>query len=180
MDDQNKKDKQDSSVQPVQDPVAENTNQNPADTTVVPPAADTAPAVPTEPESATSPESPVAGAAPATESEPVVPSDNPPTPIPAVPDVGYTETKSNKMIYILVFVLMVILFSLVGLFFYKQLTSSNSATQISPTPAMQVTPTDAVTPTVTPVNDEEAELQQIEIPDIDRDLQEIETDLEQL
>ncbi len=102
-----------------------------------------------------------------------------PVPQPVSPDVGYTETKSSKLVYILVGLLLVILLSLVGLFFYKQMAAAPAETQITPSP-VQVSPTVEVSPTVTPVNEEEADLQQIEIPDIDQDLQQIESDLDQL
>lgn len=101
------------------------------------------------------------------------PSETPPT------SVGYTETESSKLIYILVGVLVVILLSLVGLFFYKQTTSIPS-TQPTPTPGLDVEETAVTSPKVAPAAGDEAELQQIEIPDIDDELKEIENDLNQL
>src|SRR3989339_1269446 len=88
--------------------------------------------------------------------------------------VGYTETKSNKLLYIFVFVLVVVLLSLVGLFFYKQYlnTTTNQNSQSSE-------PTVAVSPTVAPATEEESELNQIEIPDIDQELSDINKDIEQ-
>jgi|GEM_PF-6323925 len=90
-------------------------------------------------------------------------------------DFGYTETKSNKLLYIFVFVLVVVLLSLVGLFFYKQFISTTAEQ-----PIQEVAPTVAVSPVVTPANEEEAELDQIEIPDIDKELQDIQQDIKQL
>ncbi len=119
----------------------------------------------------------------------VIPSPAPVSPeAPVVPDqtsastpasgdnFGYTETKSNKLLYIFIFVLVVVLLSLVGLFFYKQFTSTTSdkASKI-------VAPTVAVSPVVTePATEEDAELDQIEIPDLDQEMQDINADTEQL
>ena len=119
----------------------------------------------------------------------VIPSPVPISPeAPVVPDqtdastpssgdnYGYTETKSNKLLHIFIFVLVVVLLSLVGLFFYKQFTSTTSdkASQV-------VAPTVAVSPVVTePVTEEDAELDQIEIPNLDQELQDINADMEQL
>lgn len=90
-------------------------------------------------------------------------------------DFGYTETKSNKLLYIFVFVLVVVLLSLVGLFFYKQYTNTTSPQQ-----AEEVQPSLAVSPTTEPKSEEAVELDQIEIPDLDTELQDIEKDIEQL
>lgn len=171
MDDQNKKDEQ---TKPEANDAA-TTPEAPSEKKAVTPE----PAAPAE-----TPEAPVTPAeqdAPATPVTPEQPSDmsGEPVPQPMAPDVGYTETKSSKLVYILVGILLVILLSLVGLFFYKQMTATPAESQLSPTPA-QVSPTSVVSPTVTPVNDEEAELQQIDIPDIDEDLQQIESDLNKL
>lgn len=155
MDDQNKKNEQ----QKPEMPDATKTQETPPAVTT----AETAPAAPAE-------------AVPADASPDITPE---PALQPVTPDMGYTETKSSKLVYILVGLLLVILLSLVGLFFYKQMTTVPSDAQLSPSPA-QVSPTSAISPTVTPANDEEAELQQIDIPDIDEDLQQIDRDLEQL
>ncbi|PIZ62866.1 hypothetical protein COY16_03325 [Candidatus Roizmanbacteria bacterium CG_4_10_14_0_2_um_filter_39_13] len=94
---------------------------------------------------------------------------------PSGDDFGYTETKSNKLLYIFVFVLVVVLLSLVGLFFYKQFTSTTAGQ-----PVQEVAPTVAESPAAEPATEEEAELDQIEIPDLDQELQDINTDIEQL
>lgn len=95
-------------------------------------------------------------------------------------DMGYTKTSSNKMLYVLVAVLALILVSLVGLFFYKQYTNTTSKAVVTPTPAPKETTVEKPSPTVTPVNDEEAELQDIVIEDIDADVSSIEADLKEL
>jgi len=95
--------------------------------------------------------------------------------MPSGDDFGYTETKSNKLLYIFVFVLVVVLLSLVGLFFYKQFTST-TADQ----PSEEVSPTVAVSPATEPATEEQEELDQIEIPDLDQELQDINTDINQL
>jgi len=167
MDDQNKKDEQ---VKPepqdaAKEPVSPSEGVAEEPTPV-------APAVsPAEPKEPAVTEAPAATKTPDMSVEP--------TPQPVAPDMGYTETKSSKLVYILVAVLLVILLSLVGLFFYKQMMTVPSETQLSPTPA-QVSPTEVVSPTVTPANEEEADLQQIDIPDVDQDLQQIESDLNKL
>jgi len=95
---------------------------------------------------------------------------------PSGDDSGYTETKSNKLLYIFVFVLVVVFLSLVGLFFYKQFTSTTSDKAIQ-----DVAPTVAVSPVISePVTEEDAELDQIEIPNLDQELQDINADMEQL
>lgn len=88
---------------------------------------------------------------------------------------GYTETKSNKFLHIFIFVLVVVLLSLVGLFFYKQFTSTTSDKT-----NQGVAPTVAVSPVVEPTTEEDAELDQIEIPDLDQEMQDINEDIEQL
>ena len=163
MEDQNKKDEQ--AKPEAQD--AATVSDTTTETT--PTATAETPVAPAEPEVSTAPATPDASADMSAE----------PAPQPMAPDVGYTETKSSKLVYILVGLLLVILLSLVGLFFYKQMTSAPAETQISPSP-VQTSPTVAVSPTVTPANEEEADLQQIDIPDVDQDLQQIESDLNQL
>lgn len=108
---------------------------------------------------------------------PVVVPDQTDVSTPASGDnFGYTETKSNKLLYIFIFVLVVVLLSLVGLFFYKQFTSTTSDKT-----SQGVSPTVAVSPVVTePVTEEDAELDQIEIPDLDQEMQDINEDIEQL
>lgn len=108
---------------------------------------------------------------------PVVVPDQTDVSTPASGDnFGYTETKSNKLLYIFIFVLVVVLLSLVGLFFYKQFTSTTSDET-----SQGVSPTVAVSPVVTePVTEEDAELDQIEIPDLDQEMQDINEDIEQL
>ncbi len=168
MDNQNKKEEQKKPESQDAAKAPETPAAEPTPTTEpVPPAE--SPAVPAEPETP---------AAPA-EAETATDMSAEPSPQPIAPEVGYTETKSNKLVYILVGILLVILLSLVGLFFYKQMSAAPAETQISPSP-VQVSPTDIVSPTATPANEEEAALQQIDIPDIDQDLQQIESDVDQL
>ncbi|QQS43297.1 hypothetical protein IPM65_03990 [Candidatus Roizmanbacteria bacterium] len=167
MDNQNKKEEQ-------QKPETQETIKTPEPSTETIPV-DAEPAAPAETPAAT-PESPADGQPPV---DTTADTSAEPVPQPVYPDVGYTETKSSKLVYILVGLLLLILLSLVGLFFYKQMAAAPAETQISPSP-VQVSPTVEVSPTVTPVNEEEADLQQIEIPDIDQDLQQIESDLDQL
>lgn len=127
------------------------------------------------------PAEPVVNTEPISESAPApqIPSDpQEPTEISAT-EVGYTETESSKLIYILVGVLAIILLSLVGLFFYKQTTSIPSI-QPTPTPGLGVEETAEANPTDAPAAGDEAELQQIQIPDIDEELKEIENEINQL
>lgn len=164
MDNQNKKDEQE---KPEVQNTADTQEASSEETSMTSEPAAPAETPVTSPEQETSPEP---AAAPDMSAEPA------PQPMP---DVGYTETKSSKLVYILVGLLLVILLSLVGLFFYKQMAGTSAETLVSPTP-VQVSPTDVISPTVTPVNEEEAALQQIDIPDIDQDLQQIESDVDQL
>jgi len=107
--------------------------------------------------------------------ETMTPDTTVPTSETPVASDEYTETKSNKLIYIFVFVLVVILLSLVGLFFYKQYLNTTGS---SNTPTAQ--PTIVASPSVLPSTEEETELNQIEIPDLDQELQDVEEDIEQL
>ncbi|MDA1316848.1 MAG: hypothetical protein O3B87_02370 [bacterium] len=93
-----------------------------------------------------------------------------------VEDMGYTKTSSNKMLYVLVGVLALVLMSLVGLFFFRQMSKTPEKAVITPTPVAEVT-VEKPSPSVSPVNDEDAELADIVIEDIDADLKVIETDL---
>jgi len=106
----------------------------------------------------------------------------PPVTTPPPVDPGYTQTKSHRMTYIFIFLAIVIVVSLIVLFFYRQymnITGQNEPTpSISPQITKVTSPT--ATPTVTPVNAEEADLQKINIEDIDQDLKDIQTDVNQL
>ena len=94
-------------------------------------------------------------------------------------DMGYTKTSSNKMLYVLVGVLALILISLVALFFYRQYTNTPEKVEVTPTPTAEVT-VEKPSPSVTPTNDEDAQLQNIIIEDIDADVTSIEADLKEL
>ena len=94
-------------------------------------------------------------------------------------DMGYTKTSSNKMLYVLVGVLALILISLVALFFYRQYTNTPEIGEVTPTPTAEVT-VEKPSPSVTPTNDEDAELQDIVIEDVDADLKDIEADMKEL
>ena len=94
-------------------------------------------------------------------------------------DMGYTKTSSNKMLYVLVGVLALILISLVALFFYRQYTNTPEIGEVTPTPTAEVT-VEKPSPSVTPTNDEDAQLQNIIIEDIDADVASIEADMEEL
>jgi hypothetical protein len=121
----------------------------------------------------TPPEQPITPAVP----ESVLPPEDASAAIPAPADVGYTETESNKLVYVFIGVLVVILLSLVGLFFYKQYTGNPSAS-VTPTPVLDKAVEESST--VTPVNAEESDAQGIDIPDVDEELKEIDTDLKAL
>lgn len=152
------------------DPNKTDKPETPADATVVP-------VVPPVTPPTTSPEA-IGQVIPA---EPT-PEAAPPAVIPPTPEVkssggdefGYAETKSNKLLYIFVFVLVVVLLSLVGLFFYKQYM--NTTTQVEPVIKEPV----EASPTSAPAIEEESELNQIEVPDIDQELSDIQKDIEQL
>lgn len=95
-------------------------------------------------------------------------------------DMGYTKTSSNKMLYVLVAVLALILISLVALFFYKQYTNTPKKLEVTPTPTPKEVTVEKPSPPVSPVNDEDAQLQEIIIEDVDADLKDIEADLKEL
>jgi len=151
-------------AKPAQEPVAPvsaETNPTPA----VEPMTPTAPTTSMEASQSPTPTSPMPVGSPDKNT-----SDN-------SPDPGYTETKSNKLLYVLVFILVVILISLAGLFLYKQfLTNTTETAQ----PVAETTP--AENPTITPgsANDEEAAVKGLEVPDIDKELQDINLDVNQL
>ncbi|PIZ64249.1 hypothetical protein CO051_01005 [Candidatus Roizmanbacteria bacterium CG_4_9_14_0_2_um_filter_39_13] len=164
------------------DPTKTDKPETPTDATVapvVPPVTPptTSPEAGIEIPNAPAPE-PIAQVIPSESTPEVVPpADIPPTPEVKSPEgdqFGYTETKSNKLLYVFVFVLVVVLLSLVGLFFYKQYM--NTTAQVEPV----VEPTVAVSPTSAPATEEESELNQIEIPDLDQEMQDINKDIEQL
>lgn len=95
--------------------------------------------------------------------------------IPVPQEVGYTESKSNKLMIVFTVVMVLILFSLVGLFFYRQFTSlTPSKTSVTPTKV----PVE-VTNTPVPVQDD-TDLDAVEIPNIDTELKEIDADLKEL
>ncbi|MDP4011223.1 MAG: hypothetical protein Q8P72_03275 [Candidatus Roizmanbacteria bacterium] len=164
------------------DPTKTDKPETPTDATVAPVVPPVTPPT-TNPEAVidipkvTTPE-PIAQVIPSESTPEVVPpADIPPTPEVKSPEgdqFGYTETKSNKLLYVFVFVLVVVLLSLVGLFFYKQYM--NTTAQVEPV----VEPTVAVSPTVAPATEEETELNQIEIPNLDQEMQDINKDIEQL
>lgn len=94
-------------------------------------------------------------------------------------DMGYTKTSSNKMLYLLIVVLTLILLSLVGLFFYRQYLNTTAEPAVTPTP--EVTEKEEnPSPTPSPVNDEDEELQSIEIEAIDSDITNLESELKEL
>lgn len=164
------------------DPTKIDKPETPADATVapvVPPVTPptTSPEAGIEIPNAPAPE-PIGQVIPAEPTPEVVP----PVDIPPASEVktsegdqfGYTETKSNKLLYIFVFVLVVVLLSLVGLFFYKQFT--NTTAQVEPVVEEPV----AVSPTSAPATEEESVLNQIEIPDLNQELSDVQKDIEQL
>ena len=110
-------------------------------------------------------------------SDPLTPTATPP-PI----DPGYTQTKSHRMTYIFIFLAIIIVVSLIVLFFYRQYMNITGQGEVTPTVFPQITKVTSptATPTVTPVNAEEADLQKINIENIDKELQDIETDVNQL
>ncbi len=112
-------------------------------------------------------------------SQPTDPTPTDPTIIDTV-DMGYTKTSSNKMLYVLVGVLALILISLVALFFYRQYTNNAQKAEVTPTPIAKKVTVEKPSPTVTPTNDEDAQLQDIIIEDIDTDVASIEADMKEL
>lgn len=165
--------------------------ETPVTTTPVPsPVPETVKPEAEAPVSAPTPETPAVPAAPVVEpaekTDMAVNAPTPPAPveIPQTPDMssgssegGYTETKSNKLLYVLVFILVVILLSLAGLFLYKQfLTSTSESAQ----PVAEVTSSE--NPTITPgaANEEEAEVRGLDIPDVNKELQDVNLDVNQL
>ena len=111
------------------------------------------------------------------QSDPSIPTESPPP-----SDPGYTQTKSHRMMYIFIFLSIVIVVSLIVLFFYRQYMNITGQSEETPTISPQITRVTSPTaiPTLTPVNQEEADLQKISIEDIDKELQDIETDVNQL
>lgn len=109
--------------------------------------------------------------------DPLTPSATPPP-----TDPGYTQTKSHRMTYIFIFLAIIIVVSLIVLFFYRQYMNITGQGEVTPTVSPQITKVTSPTaiPTVTPVNAEEADLQKINIENIDKELQDIETDVNQL
>lgn len=101
---------------------------------------------------------------------------------PPPTDPGYTQTKSHRMTYIFIFLSIIIVVSLIVLFFYRQYMNITGQSEETPTISPQITraTSPTATPTVTPVNEEEADLQKINIEDIDKELKDIETDVNQL
>ena len=86
------------------------------------------------------------------------------------------------MMYIFIFLSIIIVVSLIVLFFYRQYMNITGQSEETPTISPQITRVTSPTaiPTLTPVNQEEADLQKISIEDIDKELQDIETDVNQL
>jgi uncharacterized protein HemX len=112
----------------------------------------------------------------------MTPPPNDPTP-PAADsgNPGYTQTKSHNMLYIVVALVVIVGISLIVLFFYQQYRSLSTQETQTPTPVVaQTSPTPKLSPTVTPVNTEESEVQAVVIEDIDKDLSDIEKDMTQL
>ena len=110
-------------------------------------------------------------------SDPLIPTESPPP-----TDPGYTQTKSHRMMYIFIFLSIIIVVSLIVLFFYRQYMNFTGQSEETPTISPQITKVISPTaiPTLTPVNEEEADLQKINIEEIDKELQDIETDVNQL
>ncbi len=119
----------------------------------------------------TPPVSPATPVTPETVAVPVQAHDD----IPVPEEVGYTESKSNKLMILFTVIMALILFALVGLFFYRQfMILAPSKTSVTPTKA-------PVTATNTPVPVEDAtDLDAVEIPNIDTELKEIDADLKEL
>lgn len=111
------------------------------------------------------------------------PPVTPPVQTPGSPqDPGYAQTKSHNMMFIVVGIIVLIIISLVVLFFFRQFTSMTSqGADTTPSPQAMTSPTKPpVSPTVTPANAEEEELQQIELGEIEEELTNIERDITQL
>ena len=145
-----------------------------------PPATPSQPTMPnsTTPEQTTSEPSILSQAGLQNDSQQIPPQDTSMAPM----DPGYTQTKSHRMTYIFIFLAILIVISLVVLFFYRQYMNITGQNEVAPTTSPQVTKSTSpsVAPTLTPVNEEEADLQQINIEDIDNELKDIETDVNQL
>lgn len=129
----------------------------PASETVVP----TAPAIPTVPVASTT-VAPVLG--------------KPAEASPAV-QTGHVE-KSNKLLYLFIGLLLVILLGLIGLFFYNQLSDATAAEN-----SIEIPTTIPVTPTVvipTYASEEEKEVMGVEVGAVESQLNIIEQDVNKL
>ncbi len=115
-----------------------------------------------------------------------VSSDVGATPPPSVPptpaDPGYAQTKSHSMMFVVIGIIVLVVVSLAVLFFYRQFTNmTGSEATMSPSPQAAVSPTKPpISPTVTPANAEEKELQQIDIGEVDTEFKNIEKDITDL
>lgn len=107
---------------------------------------------------------------------------NPPTPGHTVVQpvqTGSVEKKSNVLLYIFIGVLIIVLITLMGLFFYNRLSETTSAENkiIVPTSEPLATPT-VVIPTYS--SQEEKDAMGVEVGGVDSQLQIIEQDINKL
>lgn len=122
--------------------------------------------------------------------QPTTPTDMSQTPPPVTPpqnpgspqDPGYAQTKSHNMMFIIVGIVVLVIISLAVLFFFRQFTSmTDQGADTTPSPQAMTSPTNPpVSPTVTPANAEEEELQQIDLGEIEEELSNIEKDITEL
>ena len=146
-------------------------------------------AAPASPTAATAPTAEIPAVTPAVPVQPMtspvesVPPVVPPTQDANAPqDPGFAQTKSHNMMFILIGIVILVLVSLVVLFFYRQFTTlTDPSAKVTPVPQVAVPPTTVpVSPTVTPANAEEKELQSIDLGEVDTELTNIEKDLTDL
>ncbi len=167
-------------VTPTTPPAVESTPTTTAPTPSTSTTETTAPSSSFSDPMSTTPTTPDAySSAPSTDSG-LTPPAQPPIQDPTTPqDPGYAQTKSHNMMFIIIGIVVLVIISLVVLFFYRQFTGMiGGADDVTPSPVAVTSPTEPpVSPTVTPVNEEEAELQQIDLSPIDESLDDIEKDI---
>lgn len=165
------------------DPFSKNTT-NPTTSTPDAPPAGAAPASPMPQSSAepvtptpTAPPSMSATPAPTTSVAPVLGNSAASASAAAPMQTGHVE-KSNKLLYLFIGLLLVILVGLIGLFFYNQMYAATAAENkiVVPT-TMQATPT-VVVPTY--ASEEEKEVMGVEVGEVGSQLKIIEEDVNKL
>jgi cytoskeletal protein RodZ len=96
---------------------------------------------------------------------------------------GYTESHSNKLFFVVMGILILILVTLASLFFYNQSQTVNNKEVAPSTKELTISQPPTPIPTQEPSNstvDEEEALQELTLPDLDKELSDLDAELNNL